>query len=82
MGRALFVAVVVIRDNRNADFAFVAGVVHLVAIETNSVSSVSLAKQLQVKQPTAWFLAQRIREGYRQDVKWCLLGRLKWTKFA
>ena len=43
--------------------------IYIMATTTGGVSSVQLHKQLRIRQPTAWFLAQRIREGFRQRVE-------------
>lgn len=43
--------------------------IYIMATTTKGVSSVQLHKQLRIRQPTAWFLAQRLREGMRQGLE-------------
>ena len=38
--------------------------IYIVATTVKGVSSIQLHKHLQVRQPTAWYLAQRIRQGF------------------
>ena len=43
--------------------------IYLVATSLKGVSSMKLHRDLEIRQPSAWHLAQRIREGFGDDIK-------------